>query len=100
MRRCEKSASFPGGLEAWGKYLQENMKYPEQAQRLGVQGRVFVQFIVEKNGELSDIHVVKGIGAGCDSNDDGVGCLRVGLDDCGSENGDGERVPPKTETPP
>lgn len=63
----EEAASFPGGLDAWVGYLQENMKYPEQAQRLGVQGRVFVQFIVEKNGSLSEFKVVKGIGAGCDN---------------------------------
>jgi TonB family protein len=63
----EEAANFPGGMEAWGKYLKENMKYPEQAQRLGVQGRVFVQFIIEKDGSLSNFEVLKGIGAGCDN---------------------------------
>ncbi|MFK7953595.1 MAG: energy transducer TonB [Ekhidna sp.] len=62
----EEAASFPGGLEAWGQYLLENMKYPEAAIENNITGRVFVQFIVEVNGELSDVHVVKGIGGGCD----------------------------------
>ena len=62
----EKMAEFPGGTEAFGQYLSENMRYPAQAQRLGVQGRVMLQFIVEKDGSLSDITVLKGIGAGCD----------------------------------
>lgn len=62
----EESASFPGGLAAWGKYLNKEMKYPRQAQRMGIEGRVFVQFVVERDGSLTDIQVVKGIGAGCD----------------------------------
>jgi periplasmic protein TonB len=62
----EQSASFPGGLTEWAKYLNKNMKYPIQAQRMGIEGRVFVQFIVEKDGSLTDIKVVNGIGAGCD----------------------------------
>lgn len=62
----EESASFPGGLSAWAKYLSNEMKYPRQAQRMGIEGRVFVQFIVERDGSLTDVKVVKGIGAGCD----------------------------------
>lgn len=62
----ENPASFPGGIDAWGQYLKENMKYPKEAIEKSIQGRVFVQFIVEANGELSNIQVVKGIGAGCD----------------------------------
>lgn len=62
----EESASFPGGLSAWAKFLKKELKYPRQAQRMGIEGRVFIQFIVEKDGSLTDIQVVKGIGAGCD----------------------------------
>jgi len=62
----EESASFPGGLAAWGKFLKKQLKYPRQAQRMGIEGRVFIQFIVERDGSLTDIKVVKGIGAGCD----------------------------------
>ena len=62
----EEPATFPGGLSAFAKYLKKNLKYPRQAQRMGIEGRVFVQFVVEKDGVLTDIKVVKGIGAGCD----------------------------------
>ena len=62
----EENASFPGGLKAFAKYLRKNIKYPGQAKRIGVEGKVFVQFIVETDGTLTDIKVVKGIGAGCD----------------------------------
>lgn len=55
-----------GGFEAFYAYVRENLKYPAQAARLGIEGKVFVQFIVEKDGTLTDIEVVKGIGAGCD----------------------------------
>ena len=62
----EESASFPRGIKAFYKYLSKNLKYPETAQKLRIQGRVFVQFIVEKDGTISDAKVVKGIGGGCD----------------------------------
>ena len=42
------------------------MKYPNQARRMGIEGRVFVQFVVDKDGQLTEIKAVKGIGAGCD----------------------------------
>jgi periplasmic protein TonB len=44
----------------------QNIKYPKSARRLGIEGRVFIQFIVEKDGSLSDIKCIKGIGGGCD----------------------------------
>ena len=62
----EESATFPGGITAFYEYLKKELKYPRQAQRMGIEGRVFVQFVVERDGRLTDIHVVKGIGAGCD----------------------------------
>lgn len=60
-------ARFDGGLSAFYKYLGDNLKYPRRAQQIGVEGRVYVQFIVEKDGSLTDIQVVRGIGAGCDA---------------------------------
>lgn len=63
---AEEAATFDGGIDAFNKYLGGTLKYPEQAQRLGVQGRVFVQFIVETDGSISEVQIVKGIGAGCD----------------------------------
>ncbi|RKD13244.1 hypothetical protein BCY91_10520 [Pelobium manganitolerans] len=58
--------SFPGGLEAFGKFLAQNLRYPDQAKKDKTQGRVFCQFVVEKDGSLSNIKVVRGIGGGCD----------------------------------
>ena len=55
-----------GGIKTFMKYLAENIKYPNAASRLGVSGKVYVQFVVEKDGSLTDIKVIKGIGAGCD----------------------------------
>ena len=63
---AEVMPSFKGGIENFYKFIGENVKYPKQAQRMGIEGRVFVKFVVEKDGSLSNIHVVKGIGAGCD----------------------------------
>lgn len=63
----ENPASFPGGMEPFQEYLKSSIKYPKQARRLGVQGQVFVEFVVEKDGSLSDVQVLKGIGAGCDN---------------------------------
>ena len=62
----EEPARFPGGEKAFDEFLLTNLKYPADAQRLGVEGRVFIQFIVEKDGSISNSQVVKGIGAGCD----------------------------------
>lgn len=61
-----QQAEFPGGMEALYKYLAKNIHYPEAARNKNVQGKVFLTFIVEKNGSLSDIKVVKGVGSGCD----------------------------------
>ena len=62
----ETPPSPVGGTAAFYEYVSASMKYPGMASRLGVSGRVFVEFIVEKDGSLTDITVVKGIGAGCD----------------------------------
>ena len=55
-----------GGYAAFHKYIAESLKYPTAAERLNVSGKVFVKFVVEKDGSLTDLEVVKGIGAGCD----------------------------------
>lgn len=58
--------SFPGGEMALMKYLAENIKYPAEAKKAGIKGRVFVHFIVEPNGKVDNIKILKGIGHGCD----------------------------------
>ncbi|MEO9482385.1 MAG: M56 family metallopeptidase [Ekhidna sp.] len=63
----ETPAKFPGGITALSEYLGKNMQYPEQAQRLGVEGTVVVQFVVEQDGSITNAEVLRGIGAGCDA---------------------------------
>ena len=63
---AEEPASFPGGKEAWAKFLQKNLKYPKLAKRSGIEGKVLISFIVDQNGNTSDIEVLRGIGGGCD----------------------------------
>ena len=62
----EESALPVGGMTAFYKYLMDNMKYPPQARRLGIEGKVTLSFVVNKNGQISDVTVLKGIGSGCD----------------------------------
>ena len=54
------------GLTNFYKSLSKNLKYPQQARRIGTEGKVYVEFIVNRNGELADLKVIKGIGSGCD----------------------------------
>ncbi len=62
----EETASPKGGMATFYQFVKDNIQYPAAARRLGIQGRVFVEFVVAKDGTLTDVHVVKGIGAGCD----------------------------------
>ena len=62
----EESPGFPGGDEARIKFLQENIKYPTMARESGIQGTVYVTFVVEKGGNVSDVKILRGIGGGCD----------------------------------
>jgi TonB family protein len=62
----ETMPSFPGGFEALINYMVTNVKYPEEAKKNGIQGKVFVSFIVEKDGSISHVKIVQGIGSGCD----------------------------------
>lgn len=62
----EQNPEFPGGQAAMYRYIGDNMKYPSAAQRANVSGKVFVKFVVERDGSIGDIQVLKGIGFGCD----------------------------------
>lgn len=62
----DKFPEFEGGMAAWAKYIRKNLRYPEAAQDQGIQGRVSVSFVVEKDGSISDVTILKGIGGGCD----------------------------------
>lgn len=58
----EQMPSLVGGLEA----LQRSIQYPDMARRSGIEGRVFVQFVVDEQGRPSEVQAVRGIGGGCD----------------------------------
>ena len=62
----EKQPEFPGGITKFYKYVGSNIKYPQMAQDNNVQGKVFLSFIVEKDGALSDIQITRGLGSGTD----------------------------------
>lgn len=62
----EEKPSFIGGDKEMYKFLSNNLKYPSAAQRANIQGKVFLKFIVEKDGSISGVETMKGIGFGCD----------------------------------
>jgi len=71
----EQQADFPGGLQAMMKFLQKNIKYPASAKRMGIEGKVFVKFIVDKEGGISSMEVIKGINA--DLNNEAIRVIKL-----------------------
>lgn len=62
----EDMPTFPGGEKALMNYLSKNIHYPEKAKEAGIHGRVFVNFIVEPDGSIDHVKILRGIGGGCD----------------------------------
>lgn len=62
----EENPMFPGGDEARMNFLRENIKYPQMARESGIQGTVYVTFVVEPSGNITNIKILRGIGGGCD----------------------------------
>jgi TonB family protein len=62
----EEVATPVGGMASFYKYIGKNLRYPKIAKRMGVEGKVFVQFVIEKDGSITNPIIFKGIGAGCD----------------------------------
>ena len=62
----ESAPTFPGGDIARIKYLTENIKYPQMARESSIQGTVYATFVVERDGSVTDVRVLRGIGGGCD----------------------------------
>lgn len=62
----EEMPTFPGGEEKLRDYLRNNIKYPGIARENGISGRVYVTFVVDKEGKIKDIRLLRGIGGGCD----------------------------------
>lgn len=55
----DQMPEYPGGMQAMIEFLQANMKYPEDAAKQKMEGRVMVQFVVETDGSVTDVHVAK-----------------------------------------
>jgi len=64
---AEQQPEFPGGYGAFYAYVKKNLKYPRFARKQSVEGKVYIQFIVDTNGALTDVKVIRGIGFGCDA---------------------------------
>jgi TonB family protein len=62
----EEQPQYTGGDDARIKFLQENIKYPEEAKKAGIQGKVFVTFVIQADGAVTNVKVLRGIGGGCD----------------------------------
>jgi protein TonB len=61
----EKMPEFPGGMNALLEFLVKNTRYPQTAAENGIQGTVYLYFVVEKDGSISSIKTLRGIGGGC-----------------------------------
>lgn len=81
----EEMPSPKDGKEGFMKFLAKNIRYPSPARRMNIQGRVYVEFIVSETGELSDIHVTKGIGGGCD--EEAMRVIRLSKWNAGKQRG-------------
>lgn len=62
----EKQPEFPGGMQALKKFLHTNLQYPVAAKAANVSGKVYIQFVVRKDGRITDIDILKGLGFDCD----------------------------------
>lgn len=62
----EQMPEFPGGDEARVRFLRDNMKYPQIARETGMTGTVYLTFIIGRDGRISNIKILRGIGGGCD----------------------------------
>jgi len=62
----DKFPEYPGGVEGFYKFLKDNLKYPDEAKRNDINGKVFIKFTIEKDGCVGDVQTLKGIGGGCD----------------------------------
>jgi periplasmic protein TonB len=61
----EEKPLYPGGIESLTKFLETNIKYPHVAKEAGIMGTVIVQFIIQKDGSVGEVKVVRGLGGGC-----------------------------------
>jgi TonB family protein len=57
----EIAPEYPGGISKFYRYIQDSLKYPEKARRKNIQGKVFISFVVDKDGSLTNVKVIKGV---------------------------------------
>ncbi|WP_111670510.1 energy transducer TonB [Algoriphagus litoralis] len=57
----EVQAEFQGGMDGWYAYLKSNLSYPKQPQRLGIEGTVFLRFVINTDGSIQDVQVVRSV---------------------------------------
>ncbi|MEQ8476954.1 TonB family protein [Fulvivirga sp.] len=62
----EQAAAPPGGYQAFYNYVGQALKYPELARKKGIEGKVYIQFVVDTDGSITEVEAVKRIGGGCD----------------------------------
>ena len=62
---AENAPEFPGGSDSLYAYIARNIKYPEAAKKEKIEGRVFVTFVIEKDGRVSNAKILRDIGGGC-----------------------------------
>ena len=60
-----RDPEYPGGMEAMYRFIQDNLKYPQLALESGIQGKVYLTFVVEEDGSVSNVRVLRDIGGGC-----------------------------------
>ena len=73
--RVDKEPDYPGGMKVFYNYLAKTIKYPAEARKNKIQGKVFIQFIVEKDGTLTDIKAIRGPGHGL--NEEAIRAVRL-----------------------
>lgn len=61
VEEIDRSAEFPGGMGAFTEYMQKHLVYPKDALDMGLQGKCYVKFMVEKDGKITNVSIVKGI---------------------------------------
>jgi TonB family protein len=92
----QQNPDFKGGYTAMQTFLKENINYPDVASKEGIQGTVFVQFVISKYGKISNVKILRGIGGGCD--EEAVRVVKIMPDWIPGIN-DGKEVPVMFQIP-
>lgn len=62
----EQMPTYPGGMRELYSFISKQMNYPSKARKMGVEGRVTISFVIDKDGSIINIKLLRGIGSGCD----------------------------------